>query len=78
ALHAFTQQQIHTRTARLIVAFGQLFYGRRFPGMRALVERYRALGKRSVYLLEVHWEQLWQRELSELRGALGLATHSPM
>jgi ubiquinone biosynthesis protein COQ4 len=77
ALQAFTEQQIHSRTARLIVSFGQLFYGRRFPGMRARVDQYRELGRRSAYLLEVPWEELWRRELADVRSSLRCA-HNPM
>jgi ubiquinone biosynthesis protein COQ4 len=72
ALQAFTEQQIHTKTARLIVLFGQLFYGRRFPAMSGLVRKYRELGKQTVYLLEIPWEELWEDKLADVRARLGL------
>lgn len=73
ALQAFTEQQIHSRTAHFISVFGQLFYGGRFPHMRALVKQYRALGKRAAYLLEVHWEELWHKDLEQVRRELRLS-----
>ena len=72
ALQAFTQQQIGSETARLITLFGQLFFGLRFPQLRSLVRKYRALGQRAVYLLEVPWEEMWEHRLADVRSELGL------
>jgi ubiquinone biosynthesis protein COQ4 len=70
ALQAFTEAQIHSRTAALIVRFGQLIFGRRYPELRALVKKYRALGEHAVFLLEVPWEELWEEELEDVRARL--------
>jgi ubiquinone biosynthesis protein COQ4 len=75
ALQAFSEQQIHSRTAWFITRFGQLFYGRRFPHLRELVKKYRAIGERSVYLLEVPWEELWQKDLDQVRRELRISLH---
>ncbi|HEX6242465.1 MAG TPA: Coq4 family protein [Polyangiales bacterium] len=70
ALQAFTEAQIQSKTAALIVRFGQLIFGRRYPALRGLVKRYRALGERAVYLLEVPWEEYWERDLDDVRREL--------
>ena len=70
ALQAFTHAQIDSQTAALIVRFGQLAFGRRFPELRALVKQYRSLGERAVYLLEVPWEEYWEQELEDVRAKL--------
>jgi ubiquinone biosynthesis protein COQ4 len=70
ALQAFTEEQIHSKTAKLITTFGTLAYGRRFPHMRALSRKYRELGRRAVYLLEVPWEELWEQKLDDVRARL--------
>jgi ubiquinone biosynthesis protein COQ4 len=70
ALQAFTEEQIHSTTARLITTFGQLFYGRRFPHMRALARKQREIGRRAVYLVEVPWEELWEKKLEDVRAQL--------
>jgi ubiquinone biosynthesis protein COQ4 len=70
ALQAFTEAQIDSNTSRVLVRFGQLYFGRRYPEVRALVKRYRALGERAAYLLEVRWEEYWEHDLVELRRRL--------
>ena len=70
ALQAFTEVQIDSNTSRLIVRVGQLYFGRRFPEVRALVKQYRGLGQRAVYLLEVRWEDYWEHDLVDLRRRL--------
>ena len=72
ALQAFTHEQLHQNFSRLIVRFGQLFFGRRYPHMRQLVERARRAGAGAPFLLAIAWEELWTEALSEVRKQLRL------
>jgi ubiquinone biosynthesis protein COQ4 len=72
ALQAFTQEQMHQNFSRLIVSFGQLFYGRKHRHMRPLVERARRAGAGAPFLLAVAWEDLWTKPLTEVREQLRL------
>jgi ubiquinone biosynthesis protein COQ4 len=72
ALQAFTHEQMHQNFSRLIVNFGQLFYGRKHPHMRRLVERARRAGAGAPFLLAIAWEELWNEPLTAVRKQLRL------
>lgn len=72
ALQAFTHEQMHQNFSRLIVTFGQLFFGRKYPEMRQLVERARRAGAGAPFLLAIIWEELWTEPLTEVRKQLRL------
>jgi ubiquinone biosynthesis protein COQ4 len=72
ALQAFTNAQLHNSTSRLIVLFGTLVYGLRYPQLRGRVRAWRSAGSRCAFLLTVRWEELWEVPLDQLRERLGL------
>jgi ubiquinone biosynthesis protein COQ4 len=67
ALQAFTYEQLHQNFSRLIVTFGQLFFGAKYPHMKQLVERARRAGAGTPFLLAVAWEELWTEPLARVR-----------
>lgn len=73
ALQAFTYEQLHQNFSRLIVTFGQLFFGAKFPRMKKLVERARLAGAGTPFLLAVAWEELWTEPLSAVRERFRLS-----
>lgn len=72
ALQAFTYEQLHQNFSRLIVTFGQLFFGAQHPRMKKLVKRARLAGAGTPFLLAVAWEELWTEPLTEVRDRLRL------
>lgn len=78
ALQAFTRAQLHNNTSRLIVVFGTLFYGLRYPQMRRHARVWQRAGSRCTFLLTVRWEELWEVPLDQLREQLGLIVPEPL
>jgi ubiquinone biosynthesis protein COQ4 len=72
ALQAFTNAQLHNHTSRLIVTFGALFYGVRYPDLREHVRAFRRVGSGCAFLLTVYWEELWELPLDRVRAQLGV------
>lgn len=72
ALQAFTHEQLHQNFSRLIVTFGQLFFGAKYPHLKKLIERARLAGAGTPLLLAVAWEELWNEPLAELRERFNL------
>jgi ubiquinone biosynthesis protein Coq4 len=73
ALQAFTHEQLRQHFSKLIVRFGLLFFGLRYPRMWAKVKRARRAGSEAKFLLAVRWEDWWSRSLSEVRTEFGVA-----
>jgi ubiquinone biosynthesis protein COQ4 len=72
ALQAFTYEQLHQNFSKLIMTFGQLFFGAKYPHMKKLAERARLAGAGAPFLLAVAWEELWAEPLSDLRECFRL------
>ncbi len=72
ALQAFTAEQNRLNFSELIVRFGKLFYGLRYPRVWGMVRRARADGRRAKFLLAVRWEDWWDVPLAEVRRRVGL------
>jgi ubiquinone biosynthesis protein Coq4 len=53
--------------------FGQLFFGAKFPQLRAMSERARRAGAATPFLLAIAWEEYWQEPLATLRARLNLS-----
>lgn len=70
ALQAFTNGQLHNNTSRLLVRFGTLFFGLRYPRLRERTRAFRHAGGRCAFLLTVRWEELWNVRVEELRERL--------
>ncbi len=77
ALQAFSYAQIRGRTSFLIALFGALFYGFRYAGLRRFTRAWYQAGAEAVWLPEVHWEELWEVPVAELRARFRIATYDP-
>ena len=72
ALQAFTEAQNGMEFSRLIVRFGLLIFGLRYPRAWGLVRRGRESGRNATFLLAVRWEDLWEVPLDEVRKRVGI------
>jgi ubiquinone biosynthesis protein COQ4 len=72
ALQAFTAAQLNQNFSKLIVRFGLLFFGARYPQIWGMVRRARRAGREAKFLLAVRWEDLWAEPLAEVRVRLGI------
>jgi ubiquinone biosynthesis protein Coq4 len=73
ALQGFTNEQMHQNFSRLIMVFGSLFYGRKYPQLKPLLARARQAGAGAPFLLAVPWEDHWDESLSSLRERFNLS-----
>lgn len=73
ALQAFTYAQLGQTFSRLIVTFGQLFFGLRYPRMRRMVKLAAEAGRNAEYLLAVRWEDHWAEALTDVRARFNIA-----
>jgi len=72
ALQAFTHAQLGQNFSKLIVRFGCLVFGLRYPRMWNMVLRARRAGGEAKFLLAVRWEDWWADPLDEVRARVGL------
>ena len=72
ALQAFTYEQLHQNFSALIMTFGQLFFGAKFPQLRSLTARARRAGAGAPFLLAIAWEDHWEEPLASVRARLNL------
>ena len=72
ALQAFTHAQLGQNFSKLIVRFGLLFYGARYPRAFRMVKRAAAAGRDAKFLLAVRWEDWWADSLADVRARVGL------
>lgn len=72
ALQAFTHAQLGQNFSKLIVRFGLLFYGAKYPRTFRMVRRAAAAGREAKFLLAVRWEDWWDDSLADVRARVGL------
>lgn len=72
ALQAFTHAQLGQNFSKLIVIFGLLFFGVRYPRVWNMVKRAHIAGRDAKFLLAVRWEDWWADSLADVRARVGL------
>jgi ubiquinone biosynthesis protein COQ4 len=72
ALQAFTHAQLGQNFSKLIVRFGLLFYGAKYPRVFRMVKRAASAGRDAKFLLAVRWEDWWADSLVDVRARVGL------
>jgi ubiquinone biosynthesis protein COQ4 len=72
ALQAFTYAQIRGTTSWLLMVFGVLIFGLRYPQLLTEVRAWYRAGERCAFLPEVRWEDRWQEPLELVRTSLGI------
>jgi ubiquinone biosynthesis protein COQ4 len=72
ALQAFAHAQLGQNFSKLIVRFGLLVFGARYPRVWRMVKRAGAAGHDAKFLLAVRWEDWWADSLEDVRARVGI------